>query len=247
VPDADLASAAPGFYGKLPTRGDFVRRRLSPQLTARLDAWLQQAMIASQRELGSEWLHAYLNCPIWRFALARGSLGVEPAAGLLMSSVDRVGRYFPLLIVARTPPELAPVLIAAACEPWFSAAEAVLLRALDPRLAFEDFDALVAALGALTPAAAASAGERRRPVEPPVFPPAHLGADQRPAPEYDPAQDGATLWWLPCGEDVRTSVLRYEGMPSPNQYAAMLRHHQSGRATPEGSSAGGCPPAENEK
>ena len=240
MPDADLASAAPGFYGKLPARGDFVRRRLSPQLTARLDAWLQQAMIASQRELGSEWLHAYLNCPIWRFALARGSLGVEPAAGLLMSSVDRVGRYFPLLIVARTPPELAPALLAAACEPWFSAAEAVLLRALDPRLAFEDFDALVVALGAPTPAVAASAGER------PVTPRLLLAAEG-PGPEYDPAQDGATLWWLPCGEDVRTSLLRYEGMPSPNQYAAMLCHHQSGRATPEGSSAGGCPPAENEK
>ncbi len=42
-----------------------------------------------------------MSAPIWRFTLAPGLAGRYPVFGVLMPSVDRVGRQFPLTLVAR--------------------------------------------------------------------------------------------------------------------------------------------------
>lgn len=84
-----------GFYGKLAGRGDFVSRGLPNTFVEPWDAWLASGMRASQDELGAAWLDAYLTSPLWRFAIAPGLLGGEAVAGVVMPSIDRVGRYFP--------------------------------------------------------------------------------------------------------------------------------------------------------
>ena len=89
-----------GWYGKLPAVGDFASRRLPPAVLARCDAWLSAGLSASQRALGADWLDLYLTAPVWRFACAPGVVADEAWLGVLMPSVDRVGRYFPLLLVA---------------------------------------------------------------------------------------------------------------------------------------------------
>ncbi|MDZ7856474.1 type VI secretion system-associated protein TagF [Sphaerotilus sp.] len=94
-----------GWYGKLPAVGDFATRRLTPAMVARCDAWLSSGLAASQRELGDGWLDLYLTAPIWRFAWGPGLAGDEAWLGVLMPSVDRVGRYFPLLLAAPCPVE----------------------------------------------------------------------------------------------------------------------------------------------
>lgn len=92
-----------GWYGKLPAVGDFATRRLTPAMVARCDAWLSAGLAASQRELGDTWLDLYLTAPIWRFAWGPGLAGNDAWLGVLMPSVDRVGRYFPLLLAAPCP------------------------------------------------------------------------------------------------------------------------------------------------
>ena len=100
---SDVATI-PGWYGKLPTLGDFASRRLEADFIEPWDLWLGEAMQAQRSSLGEGWLEAYLDTPPWRFLLAPGALrGVNPDlafAGVLVPSVDRVGRHFPLTLVA---------------------------------------------------------------------------------------------------------------------------------------------------
>jgi type VI secretion system protein ImpM len=89
-----------GFAGKVPARGDFVHAGLPRDFIDPWDAW-QSLVIAGSRELmGEAWLDAYLEAPIWRFILPSGLCGPRAAIGLIMPSVDKVGRYFPLTFAA---------------------------------------------------------------------------------------------------------------------------------------------------
>ena len=102
---------APGWYGKLPTLGDFASRRLEPAFIEAWDGWLAAGLAAQRETLGGGWVRAYLHSPAWRFVLMPGVIGngsaagrAAPAwAGVLMPSVDSVGRYFPLTLVAALP------------------------------------------------------------------------------------------------------------------------------------------------
>jgi len=89
---------AAGFFGKLPARGDFVRVGLPRGFTDPWDAWLRRVIPASRDILGEAWTAAWLEAPVWRFALPPGLCGPDAAMGLWMPSVDRAGRYFPLTL-----------------------------------------------------------------------------------------------------------------------------------------------------
>jgi type VI secretion system protein ImpM len=97
-----------GFYGKLPARGDFVRGGLPRDFTDRWDAWLAPAIAGSREHMGEDWLPAFLEAPVWRFALSTGLCGVRAALGLMLPSVDRAGRYFPLTFAALYSDGIAP-------------------------------------------------------------------------------------------------------------------------------------------
>jgi type VI secretion system protein ImpM len=87
-----------GFFGKLPARGDFVRSGLPHGFVAPWDCWLRRVLAASQAILGDQWESAWLEAPVWRFALPSGQCGPDTVLGVFMPSVDRAGRYFPLTL-----------------------------------------------------------------------------------------------------------------------------------------------------
>jgi type VI secretion system protein ImpM len=91
---------AVGFYGKLPARGDFVRAGLPRDFTDRWDNWLQCVLAGSRASMGEAWLPAFLEAPVWRFALPAGMCGERAVLGLMLPSVDWAGRYFPLTFAA---------------------------------------------------------------------------------------------------------------------------------------------------
>src|SRR6185295_13380063 len=95
---SEAAVAPPGWYGKLPNLGDFASRRLPPSFVDGWDAFLQRGLVAARDEWGPGWLDRYLVAPILRFWLGPGVLGDGAWAGLVMPSVDRVGRHFPLTV-----------------------------------------------------------------------------------------------------------------------------------------------------
>jgi len=87
-----------GVYGKIPARGDFVRSGLPGAFVDAWDAWLQRVMAESQALLAQAWLPAWMEAPVWHFHLAAGTCGPSAAAGILMPSIDRAGRHFPLTL-----------------------------------------------------------------------------------------------------------------------------------------------------
>ena len=157
-----------GFYGKLPSQGDFLTRRLPWEFTAAWDDWLQQGMLASREALGERWLELYLSAPIWRFQLAPGVCGPLGWRGVFFASVDRVGRYFPLTLAFPGAPAAPGARPGVGVSPslandearWFAAEEAA-LAGLDPLLPIDDFDRALQALAepsAEAPDAGADAG-----------------------------------------------------------------------------------------
>ena len=83
----------PGFYGKMPATGDFVTRRLPGDFVRVWDRWLAQHIVPL---LGTE---AWPESTALRFLAGPTSFGTS--AGIVLQSADRIGRRFPLSVVAR--------------------------------------------------------------------------------------------------------------------------------------------------
>lgn len=140
------APAPPGWFGKLPNRGDFASRRLPDDFIRRWDDWLQHGLASARNELGDVWLARYLVAPIWRFWLAPDTLGAAAWAGLLMPSVDRVGRHFPLTIAAPAGPSAGSLAAVLEAQDWFRALDSVARQVLDVEFTVEDFEGKLAML-----------------------------------------------------------------------------------------------------
>lgn len=136
-----------GFFGKVPARGDFVRRALPAAFVTPWDQWLQAGIAGSKEALGDAWLEVYLTSPVWRFALSAQLAGEPAAAGVLIPSVDAVGRYFPFTLACVLPEDAAPAEVRARTA-WFDDAESLAVAVLEEDAALDDLVAGVDALGA---------------------------------------------------------------------------------------------------
>ncbi|MBA5638458.1 type VI secretion system-associated protein TagF [Duganella sp. LX20W] len=216
-------STTAGFFGKVVSNGDFVSRRLPPALVGLWDAWLQAGLQASREQLGTRWLDVYLTSPVWRFALAPGACDDHAWAGVLMPSVDRVGRHFPLTIAAGAPGGAALLDWLTTGQDWYAQAEALALSTLQEGFVFERFDNAVQALAPLpdAPLAGQLAGAQgsaawRLDV-------ASFDALAALAPQIAAAAlRGHSLWWTEGSAEVAPSLLMCRGLPSPEQFGGML-------------------------
>ncbi len=227
-----------GFFGKLPTHGDFLRRRASDAFIGAWDVWLQECLAASRSALGGRWLDVYLTSPAWRFVCAAGACGSEPVAGVIVPSVDRVGRYFPLTIVATLPQGVSPVGLATAAGAFFDNAERLAVDTLAAEeVDFEGFDAgvlsLAGDLGAMMdpppltidPAAAGVLGDGSGGRwHLPIGSPGDLASvfNQLLAARLSALYDPLTLWWTDGSAVVESSALILKGLPPPQAFASLL-------------------------
>lgn len=92
MPGSDLEHVLPGYYGKLPSAGDFVTRRLPLDFVQPFDRWLAQHFAPL---IGTDSWDERI--PL-RFLCGPAAFG--NAAGVICSSTDKVGRRFPLSVVA---------------------------------------------------------------------------------------------------------------------------------------------------
>lgn len=143
---------APGWYGKLPTLGDFASRRLDAGFIEPWDAWLADGLAAQREALGDAWVRAYLHSPAWRFVLMpgviptprKGAASTQAWAGVLMPSVDRVGRYFPLTLVAPLAPLPASPNEVEALLGWLQRLEDVAVDAMQDDWSIERLEEILA-------------------------------------------------------------------------------------------------------
>ena len=94
-----MTDAVFGAFGKMPSLGDFFRISAPPGFLDVWDAWLQSCLVSGAHTFGSRWDALYMSVPIWRFSLSAGLAGPKKMMGVLMPSVDRVGRRFPLTLM----------------------------------------------------------------------------------------------------------------------------------------------------
>ncbi len=99
------AMHAPGWYGKLPSLGDFASRRVDDAFLQAWDEWLARDLAGWRSSDPQGWLERYLQAASCLFLAMPGALGHPHGtlAGVLTPSVDRVGRYFPLTLHAALP------------------------------------------------------------------------------------------------------------------------------------------------
>lgn len=87
------------WWGKLPSQGDFVGRRLPHALTRRWDEWLRNGMDQLHMEAGGDWAQRFIQSPPWFFMCPQSVMGLA-MVGVIGPSMDRIGRLFPLAIMA---------------------------------------------------------------------------------------------------------------------------------------------------
>jgi type VI secretion system protein ImpM len=215
-----------GLFGKLPQKRDFVSFGISQDILNPLETWLQSGIAASRVELGRAWENHYLVAPIWRFWIGPAILGTG-CAGVIMPSVDGVGRYFPLMALyacgsgeRMAPPPFAPQ------GDWYAGMESRLLSALHGEEPIE-IDALLSGLPppALEPAARQEAESFKG------------GALWRGQPstgaaalltgivedDYRQASRVRSFWWTAGSEENGPTLFTKEGLPDPYFYTLMLK------------------------
>lgn len=90
-----------GWYGKLPFIGDFVAKNLPDSFVAPWDEWLR-AGISQGREIhGDQWDELFLTFAPWRFITELPVGSGQFWCGILLPSIDRVGRQFPFTVTFR--------------------------------------------------------------------------------------------------------------------------------------------------
>jgi type VI secretion system protein ImpM len=130
--------AQTGVFGKLPAHGDFIRRDLPVSLVNVWDEWLQHFISATREQIGENWLETYLTSPIWRFVFSAGVVNESAWAGILLPSVDRVGRYFPFTVLTALPAGGNPLDMLVSNGDWFESIESVSLQALEGQLTVDE-------------------------------------------------------------------------------------------------------------
>lgn len=223
-------SDAAGWYGKLPSAGDFASRRLPPEFVGPWDRWLQSGIAHAKATLGERWQELYLTFPIWRFVLPGGAFGPDAWCGVLLPSTDRVGRLFPLTLarsLARAP-ALASSLLA--IDDQLELLADVALHGLDNQ-PIDAFDARVSAVrvpprvdaGAVVPLEClvdeTSLG--RWTLDGPLD-----ALLRRSAERAALAKLGRrALWWTPAGQDGNGAMRLAQVPPAPEFFTALISGH----------------------
>ena len=199
------SASAPGFYGKLPVLGDFVSRRLPRDFIEPWDNWLQHSIAVSKQELGDKWLEVYLTSPVWRFALTPGLCGENGWMGVVMPSVDRVGRYFPLTIAVPIQQQTNTPSLFSLSDDWYAELEGVALAALEDELDLHSIEILLknistASVSTLLGKAVQSNGKNN------PFAPYH------------------SLWHTRASDKHKGIQLVFKGLPPVNEFSNLLGH-----------------------
>jgi type VI secretion system protein ImpM len=210
------------LYGKLPARRDFVAVGAPREFLNAWEPWLQSAISSSRHELGKDWQAAFLAAPIWRFWLGSDICG-RSVIGAFMSSLDGIGRYFPLTLFACADDDAAIPPPEFNCQDeWFDTAEGLLLSTLDQDANFEEITANI----------------DKWPIPHQEFRDVHdesqtevISTDGRDFGEVfrslrSQAQhsifSGSTFWWTIGGDGFAPVALSGKHMPNPYLFSAML-------------------------
>lgn len=217
-----------GLFGKLPMKRDFISVDAPREFLQVWEPWIQGGVAASRIRLGSGWRDAFLSAPIWRFWLGHDICGF-PVMGSFMSSVDGVGRFFPLTAMAcgEQGDAFEPPTVDSQAD-WFAGVESLLLGALEDNATY---DACLESLAAIQmpnriPAPPADTTIRDL-----------FGASVAQAEAVEGLDEAmksllaererrmycrASFWWTIGGDSFAPRSMFAEGLPDPNVVTSLL-------------------------
>jgi type VI secretion system protein ImpM len=132
-------------YGKHPAKGDFLEHGVPAVLKPLLEGWLDATMAQARAALGADWQAVWPTAPMLRFWLGEGIWGT-PVAGVMAPAQDRVGRRFPMVLLALGDAGSAlPPPVTDADQSWYDAACAHLTAALARQVLCDPSDLLIGA------------------------------------------------------------------------------------------------------
>ncbi|HEX7055277.1 MAG TPA: type VI secretion system-associated protein TagF [Burkholderiales bacterium] len=215
-----------GWYGKIPTTGDFVARRVPGAFCDAWGGWLQRALEGARSRLAHRWPDDYLDMPVWRFVLSPGLLTPEAWAGVMAPSGDSVGRHFPLTVASALPVRRLDALATLlAARPWFDDIEEALRAAMAHGARLVTLDAAIAARPFREEGLRYAGPQERMPEGFATF---HLpGAAGR----------CAAAWLAEASGDLPAAVLACAELPPAEPFCAMM----DGRWREHGWLPGGAP------
>lgn len=123
----------PGWYGKLPATGDFLRLRLNESTVMPWSHWFQQGLLHWHQQPDRS-PQLFLRAPVWNFVLPLSPLRQQIQMGCLLPSCDRVGRSWPLLALRSFPLNQWHRSQLAVSGDWFQELGSLLLYAVRDRI-----------------------------------------------------------------------------------------------------------------
>jgi len=138
----------PGWYGKLPATGDFLRQRLSEQIVTPWSHWFQLGLLQWQQQPDAT-TPLFLRAPVWNFVLPLSPLRQQIQMGCLLPSCDRVGRCWPLLALRSFHLSQWHRAQLAISGDWFQDLGAVMLHAVRGRVSPDQLEQQIQALSPL--------------------------------------------------------------------------------------------------
>ena len=214
-----------GIFGKLPAHGDFVQRDLPGCFVTPWDEWLQRAVHGARELMGENWLDYYLTSPIWRFAFSPGVVDGQCWAGVLVPSVDSVGRYFPLTLASPQPASTNAFALMSNKNEWFQALSDLSIDALQNALLvdqlLERFPEMAPLLESDYPLPVASTDEQGL-----MTVSGGTGIeDSYPLLMEKMLKQSASsysLWWCAGSQQLSATTMLCPGLPDPSTYCSML-------------------------
>jgi type VI secretion system protein ImpM len=217
---SDSSDSTAGWYGKLPMLGDFAHRRLPLEFITACDAWLAQGIAASRESLGAAWLDAYLTAPLWCFAWSPRIVDERWWFGVMMPSVDAVGRYFPLIIAFSAPQAPSDAQALALWAQWYESAGRCAMQTLQDRATLDEFEEALAAVATVDAPADATVGEWHLPTANAVWPQDAATIVLR---SLAARLQGRSVWWpqqSPTEHAPPVTVM--QGLPAAERFAGLL-------------------------
>jgi len=229
-----MSVQTPGYYGKIPGKGDFITRHLPRSFITCWDEWLQASIAASKTQLGEQWLNYYLTCPIWRFVISSEVCNEQAWGGIVIPSVDSVGRYFPFSIALPLGTSNQLLAMANSEDEWFTQAEALALAALDQHRPLEELNQ---SFDELSPPAGLAMADNS-----PVQVDSRTALNDSDHWHLSCGDDSSintslitlleqllderfthfSAWWTNGSEHVEPCLLVCEGLPTPESFSALL-------------------------
>lgn len=210
-----------GWFGKIPSVGDFAGRGMPQSLQETVYEWISSGMAAFVESRPEDWKTAFQASPFWHFLVGAGVWDKSALVGCVAPSVDKVGRLSPLMVLRSFDKrQIAKVL--PPDSRWLYRVDVALRNIIGERVALDDVHHLLAQLAEV---------EERRDSTAGIL--SELGIGESPGgrketfawPELSASfseRDKHCFWWTESSPQSPSRQIVHEGAPDRNLFCRLM-------------------------